>query len=243
MKINDKFLFLIFLILLIQVSGILAMNENIGLSYGNSYIIGVGDGNNPRFEIANRIEVTDLKTNKIETLYSGMGMIGEDTFGNGNLILNPSYYFSITFGEKNNLFYRSYGFDISPSENTWERNLLLHRCEVTEINDSNIEYAIYNGKKIIGRTKIEYDSKIFLMEYPIRTINYNINNGNYQIDTGRIIFMPDNSIRYGYVLFNNSTQLTFTEIKYISWLKFINLNYFTKGKIYNAENKLYYLNC
>jgi len=147
---------------LIQTCFSLESESNKGILYGSSFMIGVSETNNPQFQVNSKLIINN------ETFYGGEDMLGENTFGEKDLVLYPTYKFSVVFGEIKDLFIRNNKYYLTNSGDVWKRKLLLIYCNITEINDSNIEFAIYNGKNIIGRTKF---NKNISIEYPIKTIN------------------------------------------------------------------------
>jgi hypothetical protein len=110
---------------------------------------------------------------------------------------------------------------IGNCDDAWTaHNLDLEIVEARELasNDQIVE-AVHRNRSLVSRTEFNLvDGRRILLEYPIKTINVSNRAGNYQIDTGPVLF-PDLSI--GHERFVGNFRLAYIAHNCREWAEFI----------------------
>ncbi|MCX7705541.1 MAG: hypothetical protein N2115_04705 [bacterium] len=157
-----------------------------------------------RFLIESRMEVVDTKTDTVTIFYQAASCKSEHTFAKENLFHENNYNFLPVFVGKNKIvIFRSYvpwdeNYVCVVDENgtTWEiwgkPQFLLRELKNMVLLETpeDIITATHKGLPIIGRTKITDESSGLsaTIEYPIKTMNTNVEKKIYQVDTGPLLF-------------------------------------------------------
>lgn len=171
-----------------------------GLDYGRSFVNTRASWNSPRFLVESRCLVSDKAAGKsIEYLQCG-SCKAENTFAEKDLFQKINYDFLPVFSQEEGIIFRRYARvqgnyrDVRPIDKWWggtEPRLRKTRMRVLKSPDE-IFAAMQQGVPIIGQTEIrdENAGRIAVLEFPIKTINFERDRKDWQIDTGPVI-LPD----------------------------------------------------
>lgn len=172
------------------------------LDYGRSFINAKASWNSPRFWVESRCRVTDAGGKSVEFLQCGLCR-SERTFAYRALFTEDNYDFLPVFAETQAVIFRRYTSvgrpyrDVRSVEASWggvEPRLSTQQARVLATPDE-IFQAMQEGKPIIGQTQLrdEQTGQVAVIEYPIKTINFERNRKDWQVDTGPVI-LPDLSV-------------------------------------------------
>ncbi len=172
------------------------------IDYGRSFIQTRGPENAVRFVIESRLEIIDSETGEKTIFYQAASCKSEHTFAKKHLFHKQNYNFLPVFAGENIIIFRSHvpwnenyvtvADEKSDTRNIWGKPEFLlriannvKRLEKTE----EIIEATHKGLPITGRTEIVYDNGInAIIEYPVKTMNTNVDKKMYQVDTGPLLF-------------------------------------------------------
>jgi hypothetical protein len=170
------------------------------LDYGRSFVTTKAPWNSPRFLVESRCRIIDEKADKtVEYLQCGLCK-AERTFAWRQLFVEDNYDFLPVFSETEGVIYRrhvrvgpSYR-DVRPIEKWWdgtERKLRTVPGRILKSPDE-IFAAMQDGLPIVGRTEIRDEStgRVAIIEYPVKTINFERDRKDWQVDTGPVL-LPD----------------------------------------------------
>jgi len=172
------------------------------LDYGRSFINTKAPWNSPRFWVESRCRITDQKTGEIAEYYQCGLCKSEDTFAESNLFTEDNYDFLPVFSRKETVVFRRRvraGADrpyreVRPADKWWdgiEPKLRASRVRILN-KPAEIFAAMQDGKPIVGQTEIRdaETGRVAVIEYPVKTINFERNREDWQVDTGPVI-LPD----------------------------------------------------
>ncbi|MBM4001519.1 MAG: exo-alpha-sialidase [Planctomycetes bacterium] len=191
------------------------------LDYGRSFINTRADFNSPRFWVESRCRVTDGSTGKYVEFFQCGLCKAEDTFAQRDLFLPDNYDFLPVFSADQGVIFRRkvrvaepYR-DVRPLDQWWggaEFQLVEGKPRLLRTSDE-IYAAMRDGLPLVGQTEIRDPAtgRTAVIEYPIKTINYERSRKDWQVDTGTVL-LPDlnqplerqaNSIRLAHIAFRN----------------------------------------
>ncbi len=171
------------------------------LDFGRSFVTFVTPGhtNNARIQVECRVTLTAPDADPLTYLLLA-SCKGEDTYGAGDLFLQPNYDFCGIFSPHEYMIIRAHAAsdlggkeigDISPRFD----HLVIQLCEAEADDcedDEEVVSVTLHGLPIVGITTIrdEATSREAVIEYPIKTMNVNDIDAIWQVDTGPALF-PD----------------------------------------------------
>jgi hypothetical protein len=170
------------------------------LDYGRSFVNTKADFNSPRFWVESRCRIVDEAAGKtVEYLQCGLCK-SENTFVYRDLFQQDNYDFLPVFTAEEGIIFRRkvrvtepYR-DVRPIDQWWggiEVRLRPFRGRVLKSPDE-VFAAMQAGQLIVGQTELrdEASGRVAVIEYPIKTINFERNRKDWQVDTGSVI-LPD----------------------------------------------------
>ena len=170
------------------------------LDYGRSFVNTKASWNSPRFWVESRCRVVDRKSNEsVEFLQCGLCK-AERTFAHRALFADDNYDFLPVFTEDEGVIFRrlvrvadKYR-EVRPIDQWWggtEPQLRTVRARVLRSPDE-VFAAMREGKPIVGQTELSdpKTGRVAVIEYPIKTINFERDRRDWQVDTGPVI-LPD----------------------------------------------------
>jgi hypothetical protein len=170
------------------------------LDYGRSFINTKATFNSPRFVVESRCRVMDKSAGKtVEYLQCALCK-SEHTFAERDLFQKDNYDFLPVFSEQEGIIFRRkvrvgepYR-DVRPIDQWWdgtEPRLRTFRGRVLK-SPEEIFAAMQDGKLIVGQTEIrnEETGQVAVIEYPVKTINFQRDSKAWQVDTGPVV-LPD----------------------------------------------------
>ncbi|MFV2065707.1 MAG: sialidase family protein [Pirellulales bacterium] len=170
------------------------------LDYGRSFVNTKAPWNSPRFWVESRCLIVDKKVSKsVEYLQCGLCK-AERTFAHRDLFPEDNYDFLPVFSSKEGIIFRRHVRvgdpyrDVRPNDAWWggtENKLQALPGRVLKTADE-IFAAMQAGKPIVGQTEIrdEKSGRTAVIEYPVKTINFERNRRDWQVDTGPVL-LPD----------------------------------------------------
>lgn len=175
------------------------------LDYGRSFVCHGGPDNAVRFWIESRTTLLDEDTGQVEHFYQCGSCKSERTFAQRDLFTEENYDFLPIFGRGQVVIFRRHaglnpGYrEVRASVPAWGAPIWrLRRAEGAAVLDTwpKIQAAIEQGKPIIARTRLADRAarRAALIEYPVKTMNMNVQQQMWQLDTGPIA-LPDLSQR------------------------------------------------
>ncbi len=200
------------------------------LDYGRSFICTKGPGNAPRFWVESRCRLHDPTSGTTVDYYQCGSCKGEHTFASSDLFQDPNYDFLPIFGvdeggERDQIIFSRHawwtgGYRLvklaNESGGAWGGIILRLQETTGQVLNRfpEIEAAVTACKLLIGQTRLcdEKTGSVAVLEYPIKTMNIEHNEGLWQVDTGPVL-LPDlsdspdrwaHSIQLAYVAFNTT---------------------------------------
>ena len=173
------------------------------LDYGRSFVNTKARWNSPRFWVESRCRIVDKQAGKTaEYLQCGLCK-AENTFAHRDLFIQDNYDFLPVFSEDQGVIFRRHVRvgdryrDVRPIDEWWdgiEPRLRTLRGRVLSTPDE-VFAAMQEGKLIVGQTEIrdETSGRSAVIEYPVKTINFERDRKDWQVDTGPVI-LPDLSV-------------------------------------------------
>lgn len=170
------------------------------LDYGRSFVNTKANWNSPRFWVESRCRVIDKQAGKtVEYLQCGLCK-AERTFAYRALFAEDNYDFLPVFSAQQGIIFRRHVRvgqpyrDVRPIDKWWggtEPRLRTFRGRVLT-SPEEIFAAMQQGKLIVGQTELrdEKTGRVAIIEYPIKTINFERDKKDWQVDTGPVI-LPD----------------------------------------------------
>jgi hypothetical protein len=190
------------------------------LDYGRSYINTKANWNSPRFWVESRLVISDPAQKVISTYYQCGSCKSEYTFPPRNLFHPDNYDFLPIFGDTDCVIFRrtvnvrgEYR-SVQPIAKSWGGTTPVLRTFKGRVlaNVQEISAAMMAGKPLVSQTELR-DAKTgrsAVIECPVKTINWNRDKGEWQVDTGPVL-LPDltvppaewsRKLRLAYVAFN-----------------------------------------
>ena len=176
------------------------------LDYGLSFVCNTAKFNAVRMWIESRTIVVDDQARTRTEYYQCGSCKSENTFHEHDLFHKVNYDFLPIFGAGNVLVFRRYAEanaryrQVRPYAKFWGEPIFrLKRPAVARPLDNwaAIRDATAEGTPLVARTEIA-DPKSGLraiLEYPVKTMNVDLDHGKYQVDTGPVA-LPDLAKRY-----------------------------------------------
>jgi hypothetical protein len=173
------------------------------LDYGRSFVNTKAAFNSPRFWVESRCRVVDAAAGKtVEYLQCGLCK-SENTFAHRDLFQKDNYDFLPVFSATEGIIFRRkvrvtepYR-DVRPVDQWWGGTEAALRTFHGRVLTSPAEIfaAMQAGKLIVGQTEIrdEATGRAAVIEYPVKTINFERDRQDWQVDTGPVI-LPDLSV-------------------------------------------------
>jgi hypothetical protein len=170
------------------------------LDYGRSFVNTKAPWNSPRFWVESRCRVVDKQADKtVEYLQCGLCK-AENTFAYRDLFAKDNYDFLPVFsGEEGIIFRRKVRVeepyrDVRPLDKWWggtEPRLRTLRGRVLS-TPAEVFAAMQDGKPIVGQTELtdKASGRVAVIEYPVKTINFERERKDWQVDTG-VVILPD----------------------------------------------------
>jgi hypothetical protein len=170
------------------------------LDYGRSFVNTKAAWNSPRFWVESRCRVVDKKAGKsVEYLQCGLCK-AENTFAYRELFAKDNYDFLPVFSADEGIIFRRHVRvsdpyrDVRPIDQWWggtEPRLRTLRG-VALTSPEEIFAAMQAGKPIVGQTELvdEASGRVAVIEYPVKTINFERDRKDWQVDTG-VVILPD----------------------------------------------------
>lgn len=170
------------------------------LDYGRSFVNTKASWNSPRFWVESRCRVVDKKAGKtVDYLQCGLCK-AERTFAWRDLFADDNYDFLPVFSAEEGIIFRrkvrvgeKYR-DVRPIADWWggtEPRLRTFRPRVLATPEE-IFAAMQAGQPIVGQTELrdEATGRVAVIEYPVKTINFERDKQDWQVDTG-VVILPD----------------------------------------------------
>lgn len=190
------------------------------LDYGRSYVNTKANWNSPRFWIESRLEIRDPVTKTVRTYYQCGSCKSEHTFPPRHLFHLDNYDFLPVFGDPESVVFRRAvdvrgdSRTVQPTAKSWGGAVPLLRSFEGRVlkNTQEISAAMTAGLPLVSQTEIrdEKTGRVAVLECPVKTINWQRDTGDWQVDTGPVL-LPDLSVppaewskhlRLAYVAFN-----------------------------------------
>jgi hypothetical protein len=176
------------------------------LDYGRSFVCHSGPYNAVRLWIESRTTIVDEESGTVSHFYQCGSCKSERTFAEKDLFYENNYDFLPIVGHDRTLMFRRHiGVnpdyrDIRDVVKPWGTPILrLHNAADALVLDTwpKIQQAIESGAPIICRTTLADEATRLraVVEYPVKTMNMNVEKQLWQTDTGPIA-LPDLSKRY-----------------------------------------------
>ncbi|MHB0939781.1 MAG: hypothetical protein ACYDCO_22505 [Armatimonadota bacterium] len=174
------------------------------LDYGASFLAGTAAFNAVRFWVESRLRIIDEASGAFADYYQCASCKSEDTFAERDLFLADNYDFLPVFGPEWGAIFRRPAHlseryrSVLPSCEMWggQRFHLRERPDARELatNAEMIE-ATVAWEPLVARTEIRDHAagRRAIIEYLVKTMNVKPDTGNYQVDTGPLVF-PDLSL-------------------------------------------------
>ncbi len=190
------------------------------VDYGRSFINTKAKWNSPRFWVESRLRITD-PAGKTTREYLQCGSCkSEYTFPTRGLFHVDNYDFLPVFSQVDCVVFRRHitergkYLEVKPIAQAWDGTVPAVRHFRGRIvnNVEEISKAMTAGKQLVGQTELrdEKSGRVAVIEFPIKTINWQRDTGDWQVDTGPVL-LPDLTVppdqwsaklRLAYVAFN-----------------------------------------
>ena len=176
------------------------------LDYGRSFLVGKSPENEARFWVESRTRITDEQTGAVEDYIQAGSCKSEHTFAEKDLFMENNYDFIPVFGPNFGIIFRrpasfSKQYKICMRDrNMWGGQkyhiVEAERSEELPTNKAVIE-STHRCLPVVAQTEI-WNAETGLravIEYPVKTLNINVEKNMYQVDTGPVA-LPDLSARH-----------------------------------------------
>ena len=177
------------------------------LDYGRSFILSNAARNEVRFWVESRTRIIDERSGVHEDYIQVGSCKGERTFAPTGLFQQDNYDFMPIFGPEYSIAFRRKAYlnaqykECLRSEDFpfgGQEYYLTEGTKVEQLSGSAaLLAATYACIPLVSQTEIciEQTGLRAIIEYPVKTLNTKRAGGNYQVDTGPIVF-PDLSVRH-----------------------------------------------
>lgn len=187
------------------------------LDFGRSFVGHIGPFNAVRLWIESRTTVVDDSTGDVAHFYQCGSCKSERTFAEKDLFYENNYDFLPVVGADRTLMFRRHAGlnpdyrDVRETVKPWGTPLLrLRPASEAYVLDAwpKIQHAMESGLPIVCRTTLADEATKLraVVEYPVKTMNMNVEKQLWQTDTGPLA-LPDLSQRYEHVI--ESLRLAF----------------------------------
>jgi len=190
------------------------------IDYGRSFVNTKAKWNSPRFWVESRLRITDAAAKTTREYLQCGSCKSEYTFPARGLFHPDNYDFLPVFSQVDCVIFRRHltergkYIEVKPVAQAWDgaapavryfRGRMLRNVE-------EISKAMTAGKQLVGQTELhdEKSGRVAVIEAPIKTINWQRETGEWQVDTGPVL-LPDLTVpseqwsaklRLAYVAFN-----------------------------------------
>ncbi|OFX78119.1 MAG: hypothetical protein A2X12_05995 [Bacteroidetes bacterium GWE2_29_8] len=209
-----------------------------------------------RFAIDSIVEVFDKNNIKLETYYLLSSVFACNVFESNDVIKKPTYTFQAIFSHNMFKIYRNYAINDKLEDNydiiekifkhIDYHIVLKNATKIKNFQDLKEGYLSY--KKIVSMSTIKIKQYRYDIYFPVKHLNIDLNNFNFQIETGPIL-LPEKSknthidnLLITYVALNNFNGIHFvnfvsTKIKKLNKI----IRFFDNIDYYSTKNKLFYI--
>ncbi len=198
------------------------------LDYGRSFINTKARSNSPRFWVESRCRITDPASGETVEYFQCGSCKSEHTFAEKNLFQEDNYDFLPIFSKRKTVIFRRHSRwteryrEVRPTEKAWEGIILgLRTCKGRVLTSTQEVFeAMSSGKLLVGQTELrdEKSGRTAILEYPIKTINWQRDKKIWQVDTGPVI-LPDLSVLPSQ--WAETLQLSYIAFRVSDWADFV----------------------
>jgi hypothetical protein len=190
------------------------------VDYGRSFVNTKARWNSPRFWVESRLRITDTAGKSSREYLQCGSCKSEYTFPARGLFHPDNYDFLPVFSQIDCVVFRrnltEWGkyIEVKPIAQAWDGTVPAVRYFRGRMlrNVEEISKAMTAGKQLVGQTELrdEKSGRMAVIEAPIKTINWQRETGQWQVDTGPVL-LPDltappeqwsSKLRLAYVAFN-----------------------------------------
>jgi len=190
------------------------------IDYGRSFVNTKAKWNSPRFWVESRLRITDTAGKATREYLQCGSCKSEYTFPARGLFHPDNYDFLPVFSQvdcvifRRNITERGKYIEVKPVARAWEGTVPTVRYFRGRMlrNVEEISKAMTAGKQLVGQTELrdEKSGRVAVIEFPIKTINWQRERGEWQVDTGPVL-LPQLTVpaeqwsaklRLAYVAFN-----------------------------------------
>ena len=214
--------------------------------------------NNARIQIEARCALVDVSTGTSHRYVMIASCKAEDTYGEGLLFKQPNYDFSGVFSESDYAIYRHFASADDNQSESGPLNQLFDRVEIREAplgsgrpltTPEEIIVATCACLPLTARTvfRTEGERYIATLDYPIKTMNVNPEQGLFQVDTGPLL-MPanmSNSDRLvdafvpAFVAYRALDRAEFISLDAVRLSDQTSVNHYAAARVVNAETTIF----
>lgn len=198
------------------------------VDYGRSFINTKAKWNSPRFWVESRLRITDPAA-KTTREYFQCGLCkSEYTFPARGMFHPDNYDFLPVFSQvdcvvfRRHLTERGKYLEVKPIAQAWEGTepAVRHFRGRMLRNVEEISKAMAAGKQIVGQTEIrdEKSGRVAVIEFPVKTINWQRDTGDWQVDTGPVL-LPDLTVPADQ--WSSKLRLAFVAFNAPDWAEFL----------------------
>jgi len=198
------------------------------VDYGRSFINTKARWNSPRFWVESRLRISDPAA-KTTREYFQCGLCkSEYTFPARGMFHPDNYDFLPVFSQVDCVVFRRHLTDrgkyleVKPIAQAWEGTapVVRHFRGRMLRNVEEISKAMTAGKQLVGQTEIrdEKSGRVAVIEFPIKTINWHRDTGQWQVDTGPVL-LPDLTVPADQ--WSSKLRLAFVAFNAPDWAEFL----------------------
>lgn len=158
-----------------------------------------------RFNIESCCSIQNLGNKYSKVFYLGSPVIAGNVYAENNLVAQPTYFFEIVASEDEHIMLRKF-LIYSPNKDSSDKNqsvfesldIDLQETKALPLHDFNSILMEFNDKKAFsGRVKFQRSHEIKItIEFPVKHINVQPLNNNFQVETGPILYPADIPLNY-----------------------------------------------
>jgi hypothetical protein len=198
------------------------------IDYGRSYINTRANWNSPRFWVESRLVITDPSRKATRTYFQCGSCKSENTFPPRNLFHIDNYDFLPIFGDTDCVIFRrpvnvrgEYR-SVQPVAKMWGGTNPAVRTFKGKVlaNVKEISAAMTAGKPLVTQTELRDEKTGYtaVIECPVKTINWNRDTGDWQVDTGPVL-LPDLTVPLAQ--WSQKLRLAYVAFNAFDWAEFI----------------------
>ena len=134
----------------------------------------------------------------------GSEVMACDVYGKEKLFKDPYYSFQPLFSSTESRIFRTYKVSGETDHTSFQPSLQFQKHAVEIKKQREFEQVdLITEKNYLNPMQCKIDTKEYSLQFPVKHLNCNGTNGQFQIETGPIVFPYRNNLCKAYLAFNS----------------------------------------